>query len=328
MSSEIESSSDKSSHQVDHVSDVDKGSQKHEKLETRFVAYDRVRHPTTYSITFDSYAKMVKMVKDGYYESLPFTSGGYTWTFKIYPNGNTKVVGLPGFWVSVYTKIDTSIFVTNPQDVYAEIKFFVYDGFKRVYSTHQESEPVRFDKVKSEWGIPFFLGTGCFIEGLYLYDGGKCEVGIDILVDQRYQRELFSYDENVINPVFTWNITNFSTLYHHSYTSNTFSSGDRNWVLKVYPNGYGVGKDRYLSLYLLSVNNEVNYVEGTLRVLNQITSGNVVKQVEGWPNAAENGWGFQEFISLADLQVQGFVVNDLLQVQVEITAFSKRTPFT
>ncbi|XP_019085505.1 PREDICTED: uncharacterized protein LOC104711072 [Camelina sativa] len=284
--------------------------QKHEKLEERFVPYNRVRHPTTYSITFDSYAKMVELVKDGYYESLPFTSGGYTWTVKIYPNGNTKVVGLPGFWVSVYTKIDTSIFVTNPQDLYAEIKFFVYDGFNRLYSTHQESEPVRFDKVNSEWGMPYVLSTDCFKKGasIYIYDGGKCEIGIDILVDHRYQRELFSYDENVTNPVFTWNITNFSTLYHHSYTSNTFSSGDRNWVLKVYPNGYGVGKDRYLSLYLLSVNNEINYVKGTLRVLNQITSGNVAKQ--------------GECIS------KGFVVNDLLQVQVEIMAFSKRTPFT
>ncbi|XP_010412582.1 PREDICTED: uncharacterized protein LOC104698899 [Camelina sativa] len=274
---------------------------------------------------------MVALVNDGYYESLPFTSGGYTWTFKIYPNGNKKEVGGPG-WVSVYTKIDTSIFVTHPQDVYADIKFFVFDGVNRFYSTHQESEPVRFDKVKSEWGMPKFLSTACFDKGRsgFIYNEGKCEFGIDILVDQRYQRELFSYVENVTKPIFTWNITNFSTLYHHSYTSNTFSSGDRNWVLKVYPNGYGVGKDRYLSLYLLSENKEINCVKATLRVLNQITSGNVAKQVEGWPNAAENGWGFQEFIALADLhdKPKGFVVNDLLQVQVEITAFHTRTSST
>ncbi|XP_010503232.1 PREDICTED: uncharacterized protein LOC104780432 [Camelina sativa] len=272
---------------------------------------------------------MVELVKDGYYESLPFTSGAYTWTFKIYPNGNTKEGVLPG-WVSVYIKIDNSIFITNPQDVYADIKFFVYDGFNRFYSTHQESEPVRFHSLKTEWGMPYFLSTACFVEGssVFIYDGGECKFGIDIFVDQSYHREVFSYDENVTNPVFTWNITNFSTLYNYSYTSNTFSSGDRNWVLKVYPKGYGVGKDKYLSLFLLSENKEINYVKATLRVLNQITSQNVAKQVEGWPNAVENGWGFQQFIILADLQdkSKGFVVNDILQIQVEIMAFSKHTP--
>ncbi|XP_010507226.1 PREDICTED: uncharacterized protein LOC104783821 [Camelina sativa] len=267
------------SHQEDHVFRIDKGLQKHEKLKIPLHAYWRVRRPATYSITFDTYAKMEELVKDGYYESLPFISGGYTWTYKIYPNGNKGDGAVPG-WVSVYTKIDTSIFVTNPQDVYADIKFFVFDGFNKIYYTHQESEPVRFDNENSEWGVANFLIKTCFVEGssVFIYDGGKCKFGIDIFVDQSYQREVFSYDENVTNPIFTWNLSNFSTLYNYSYTSNTFSSGDRNWVLKVYRNGYGVGKDNYLSLFLLSENNEINYVKATLRVLNQITSRNVVKQ--------------------------------------------------
>jgi len=51
-------------------------------------------------------------------------------------------------------------------------------------------------------------------------------------------------------------------------------------VLKVYPNGDGVGKDNSLSLYLLSESNEKNYVRATLRVLNQIGSDNVEKPGE------------------------------------------------
>ncbi|XP_023639160.1 probable inactive serine/threonine-protein kinase fnkC [Capsella rubella] len=248
---------------------------------------------------------MAKLVNDGYYESLPFTSGGFNWTFKIYPNGNKKDAAAPG-WVSVYVKIDNSFCVTNPQDVYAEIKFFLYNGVTRLYYTHQESEPVKFDDVKPEWGF-----------------------GVDIFVTHRSKREVFSYDVNVTNPIYTWCLPNFSTLCHCSYTSHTFCSGDRNWVLKVYPNGDGCAKDKYLSLYLLSVDNEINYVKATLRVLNQTPCNNVVKPVEGWPKATcNNGWGFQEFIALADLKdpCKGFLVNDVLRVQVEITAFSKHTP--
>ncbi|VVB04647.1 unnamed protein product [Arabis nemorensis] len=100
-------------------------------------------------------------------------------------------------------------------------------------------------------------------------------------------------------------------------------------VLKVYPNGDGVGVGNSLSLYLLSESNEKDYVRAKLRVLNQVPSNNVEKQVEGWPNAAENGWGFEKFIPLADLKdaSKGFVVEDLLEVEVEIIAFSKTDSF-
>lgn len=51
-------------------------------------------------------------------------------------------------------------------------------------------------------------------------------------------------------------------------------------VLKVYPNGDGVGMDNSLSLYLLSESNEKDYVRAKLRVLNQIRSNQVEKQGE------------------------------------------------
>ncbi|KAG7627514.1 MATH/TRAF domain [Arabidopsis thaliana x Arabidopsis arenosa] len=279
-----------------------KGSQKHEKLKTALLPYWRERPPTTYSVTFESFGKMMELVNNGYYESLPFTVDGFNWTFKIYPNGNSDTTrGL----IYLYVKIDDSSITDPPLDVYAEIKFFVYNYGISEYYTYQEVEPVKFDSVEQEWGR-----------------------WIDVFVAQRNKSEVFSYDENISNPVFTWSLPNFSTLTLDSYTSDPFSSGDRNWVLKVYPNGDGVGKDNSLSLYLLSESNEKNYVRATLRVLNQIGSDNVEKPVEGWPNAAENGWGYQEFIPLADLQdaTKGFVVDDLLEVEVEIMAISKQTP--
>ncbi|ANM64029.1 TRAF-like family protein [Arabidopsis thaliana] len=287
---------------IKEESDISEGSQKHEKLKTALLPYWRERPPTTYSVTFESFGKMMELVNNGYYESLPFTVDGINWTFKIYPNGNSDTTrGL----IYLYVKIDDSSITDPPLDVYAEIKFFVYNYGISEYYTYQEVEPVKFDSVQQEWGR-----------------------WIDVFVAQRNKSEVFSYDENISNPVFTWSLPNFSTLTLDSYTSDPFSSGDRNWVLKVYPNGDGVGKDNSLSLYLLSESNEKNYVRATLRVLNQIGSDNVEKPVEGWPNAAENGWGYQEFIPLADLQdaTKGFVVDDLLEVEVEIMAISKQTP--
>ncbi|CAL9247472.1 unnamed protein product [Arabidopsis halleri] len=280
-----------------------KGCQQHEKLQLPLpLIFIRERPPTTYSVTFESFGKMMELVNNGYYESLPFTVDGFNWTFKIYPNGNSDTTrGL----VYCYVRIDNSSLTDPPLDVYAEIKFFAYNYGLSQYYTYQEVEPVNFDSVEQEWGK-----------------------WIDVFVAQRNKSEVFSYDENISNPVFTWNLTNFSTLTLESYTSDPFSSGDRNWVLKVYPNGDGDGADNSLSLYLLSESNEKNYVRATLRVLNQIGSDNVEKQVEGWPNAAENGWGYQEFIPLADLQdsTKGFVVDDVLEVEVEIMAISKQTP--
>lgn len=47
--------------------------------------------------------------------------------------------------------------------------------------------------------------------------------------------------------------------------------------------------------------------------------------MEGWPNATENGWGFEKFISLADLKdsTKGFLADDAIKFEVEILSFSK-----
>lgn len=56
-------------------------------------------------------------------------------TFIIYPNGNTDTTrGL----VYIYVRIDNSSLITNPSlDVFAEIKFFVYNYGHRKYYTYQ-----------------------------------------------------------------------------------------------------------------------------------------------------------------------------------------------
>ncbi|EFH56689.1 hypothetical protein ARALYDRAFT_320059 [Arabidopsis lyrata subsp. lyrata] len=112
-----------------------------------------------------------------------------------------------------------------------------------------------------------------------------------------------------------------------SSSSSTTESTTSTTPIKVYPNGDGYGKGNSLSLYLLSDSNENAYVRAKLRVLDQIRSNHVEKLVEGWPNATtnNNGWGYEKFVSLADLKdaSKGLVVDDAIKVEVEFIGFSK-----
>ncbi|EFH52031.1 hypothetical protein ARALYDRAFT_905802 [Arabidopsis lyrata subsp. lyrata] len=280
-----------------------KGCQQHEKLQLPLpLIFMRERPPTTYSVTFESFGKMMELVNNGYYESLPFTVDGFNWTFKIYPNGNSDTTrGL----VYCYVRIDNSSLTDPPLDVYAEIKFFAYNYGLSQYYTYQEVEPVKFDSVEQEWGKWIVLTT---MSSLLNATNQKFSPTM------KTSAAPFSLGTSPISLHSLWTLTHPTRFLLETGT--------------VYPNGDGVGTDNSLSLYLLSESNEKNYVRATLRVLNQIGSDNVEKPVEGWPNAAENGWGYAEFIPLADLQdsTKGFVVDDVLEVEVEIMAISKQTP--
>ncbi|CAN7099547.1 unnamed protein product [Brassica rapa subsp. narinosa] len=306
------------------------GSHKNEKLKVPPEEIRKLRNspPSSYSVKFESFKTMMDLVKDGYYESHPFTVGEFNWTFLIYPRGGDKDYTYTSY-VSLYARIDDSNIIDS-QVVYAEIKFFVYNYIHKAYYYYQDLEPIMFHSFETKRGVKQFLPTAWFTAQWasygYISKGGECVFGIDIFVAPPFNKwENFSFDENISNPVFNWNITYVSTIHIDPYTSDPFSSGGRNWVLKVYPNGYGIGTDNSLSLYLLSESNGNDYVRAKLRVLNQYSSNHVEKQVEGWSNVAENGWGFDKFISLSDLEdrTKGFVVNDLLEVEVTIMAFSK-----
>ncbi|CAH8263068.1 unnamed protein product [Arabidopsis lyrata] len=294
---------------------------KHEKLSAVATLW-RERPPTSYCIKFQSLATLLKLVKDGKYESRPFTIGGYNWTFLIYPNGNKKD-GANGY-VSLYARIDNSTLISDPKDVYAEVKFFVYNRVYDKYYTYQETEARRFHLFKPEYGVPLFQPTSVFSTPTtgYIFDGEQCVFGIDIFVAQTFKEwEVFSFEENIKTPFTHGNSPNSQlsivTLTHPPHFLPE----------EVYPNGDGYGKGNSLSLYLLSDSNENAYVRAKLRVLDQIRSNHVEKLVEGWPNATtnNNGWGYEKFVSLADLKdaSKGLVVDDAIKVEVEFIGFSK-----
>ncbi|KAJ4884466.1 TRAF-like family protein [Raphanus sativus] len=299
----------------------------HHKLSTTVREETRTRPPLSYFVKFESFATMSNLVKGNgdKYESRPFSAGGYNWTFLIYPNVD-KPVGSGGY-VSLYVKIDNSSLITTQNEVYAWIKFLTYKSTTDTYHELHATEAQRFHLFKQQYGMLTFLEIGYYqnpVHG-FIFNGEQCVFGVDIVVSKPSAWEDASYEQNIRDPVHDWTITDFSIHDHVSYTSDTFSSGGRNWVLKVYPNGVGSATGSSLSLYLLSASNENGYVKAKLRVIDQKGSNNVEKQVEGWPNAQENGWGVDSLIPLADLEDpdKGYLVNNIIKFEVEILAFSR-----
>ncbi|KFK41804.1 hypothetical protein AALP_AA2G174100 [Arabis alpina] len=305
----------------------------HEKLSTQIRQEIRERPPTSYCVKFESFATMQKLVKSNgdVYESRPFTIGGYNWTLLIYPNEN-KPQGSGGY-VSLYVKIDNSTLIANPRDVYAEITFLTYKSTIDKYHILKETDAQRFHLFRQQWGQLNFLEIGYYRDpgAGFIFNGGQSVFGVDIFVTTPFNEwEVVSYEQNIRDPVFNWKFTKFSTRDLDYYTSGSFSSGGRNWVLKVYPNGVGSAMGNSLSLFLLSASNEKGYVQAKLRIIDQIRSNHFEKQVEGWPNATENGWGLDKFIPLAEIRdtTKGFLVDDALKVEVEILSFSKTDSFS
>ncbi|KAJ4884465.1 TRAF-like family protein [Raphanus sativus] len=311
----------------DLKSSVSVPARNHHTLSTTVREETRTRPPLSYCVKFESFATMANLVKENgdKYESRPFSAGGYNWTFLIYPNAN-KPEGSGGY-VSLYVKIDNSSLITTHNEVYAWIKFLTYKSTTDTYHELHATEAQRFHLFKQQYGMLTFLEIGYYQNPAYgfIFNGGQSVFGVDIVVSKPSAWEDVSYEQNIRDPVLDWRIIKFSVGDHVSYTSDTFSSGGRNWILKVYPNGVGSATGNSLSLYLLSASNQKGYVKAKFRVINQTPSNNVEKQVEGWPNAQENGWGVDKLIPLADIKdtSKGFLVNDVIRFEVEILAFSK-----
>ncbi|KAL1197746.1 Ubiquitin C-terminal hydrolase 12 [Cardamine amara subsp. amara] len=299
----------------------------------------RDRRPSTYSLKMESFNTLLKSTNTERYESRPFLAHGYNWTLVVYPNGNKNDKG--SGYLSLYVAIDNSSFVAAHQEVYADLRFYIFNKKERKYFTIQDTDVWKFNVFKTMWGFSQVLSVDTFKDPTngYLYDGDHCEFGVDVTIPSLFENfELFSVTEEFTNPRFTWTIRGFSTLLKDTYLSDVFSIG-RSWNIRVDPSGHATGEGKALSMYLiLNANEKIKsyeeiYVRAKLRVLNQRKLNDVEKSVENWFNGPGlgpgNGWGYNEFISLADLRdsSKGFLVNDMLIVQVAIEAVSSTKYF-
>nr|VDC94057.1 unnamed protein product [Brassica oleracea] len=296
----------------------------------------RDRPPMSYSLKMESFNTLLQSNETERYESRPFPVVGDNLTLVVYPNGNKKDSG--SGYLSLYVAIDNSTLVAAHQEVLADLRFYIFNNNERKYFTIQDTTVWRFNVFKTMWGFSQVLPVDTFKDPKngYLYDGDHCEFGVDVIIPSIAENsELFSATEKFYNPTFTWTIRGFSTLLKDMYSSDVFTIGGRSWNIQVYPNGRGEGEGKFLSMFL-KLNGEETlrpyekvYVRAKLRVLNQSKLNNVQNQLDSWFSRAAPSWGFRKLISFDDLRdsSKGFLVNDVLMVQVEMEAVSSTKYF-
>ncbi|KAL0857195.1 hypothetical protein Bca101_062349 [Brassica carinata] len=299
----------------------------------------RDRPPSSYSLKMESFNTLLKSTNADKYVARPFSAAGYKWTLVVYPNGNKNDNGA-GF-LSLYVAIDNST-LSPHQEVYVDLRFYVFNRVEKKYFTIQDTDGWRFSYFKTMWGFSQVLPVNTFKDSNngYLYDGDHCEFGVDVTTPTVFKEsELFTVTDKFYNAKYTWTIQKFSTLLEDSYLSDVFSIGGRRWNIKVYPGGSATGKGKALSMFLILNANEKFrpyekiYVGAKLRVLNQRNFNNVEKQIDNWYNGPGygdgSGWGYNEFIPFSDLKdsSKGFLVNDILKVEVELEAISSTKYF-
>ncbi|RIA04938.1 hypothetical protein BRARA_K00781 [Brassica rapa] len=97
----------------------------------------RDRPPMSYSLRMESFNTLLQSNETERYESRPFPVGGYNWSLIVYPNGNRQDSG-SGF-ISLYLAIDNSTLLSSHQEVFADLRFYVFKRTERKFFTVQGS---------------------------------------------------------------------------------------------------------------------------------------------------------------------------------------------
>ncbi|KAL1219947.1 TNF receptor-associated factor-like protein [Cardamine amara subsp. amara] len=291
----------------------------------------RERPPSSYSIKVQNLSQLVSstLYCDGKYQSRRFSSGDYKWSLIIYPKGNDKDNG-SGF-ISMYVEIDnTSLMSTPPTEVYADLRFFIFNRKENKYFTIQDVESKPFNALRTMWGIPRVLSLDTFNDRKngYHFDGDHCEFGVDIIVAPPPTKwEIISFDENITFPKFSWTVKNFSKIKENPHASNSFSIGGRRWVIKIYPKGYSIADGKWLSIYLfadgeiLKEDEKVN-VRAQLKVEDPHGSNHLSDEVNWWLKEQGSAYGWDHYVSIDKLRKSYLDKDDTLKVEIEFKVVS------
>ncbi|XVE58687.1 hypothetical protein DITRI_Ditri04bG0188900 [Diplodiscus trichospermus] len=241
---------------------------------------------------------------DHKYESADFEADGYQLKLVLYPYGNEKRNG--NGHISLFLAIsDKNLFLSSGWEVNVTYTFFVFNHVHDNYLVIPDGSMRRFHGLNTEYELLVIKASG--------------------------KGEMFSVVKDPENNIFTWKLENYSTLLNDMpIYSEVFTAGLCQWKLSVYPKGDKRAK-RSLSFFLrlhssasISVRRKV-YVQFKLSIKNQIGRGHHERTDRVWLSDSVISWGFVNFISLKDLEdtSKGFVVNDTLITEAEITAISQ-----
>ncbi|XP_059653033.1 uncharacterized protein LOC132300102 isoform X2 [Cornus florida] len=269
------------------------------------------------------------------YESDVFEAGGYNWKLSFYPNGNSKRNGKDH--ISLYLVISNTHNPSCGWEVNVNFKLFVFDHIHDKYLTIEDSEPVRrFHCLKTEWGFDKFLSLKDFLNPSngYLVDD-TCVFGAEVFVMKcPVKGDCLSMEKFSTNKVYTWKVEKFSALSEECVCSKEFKIGVRNWKVLLYPRGNGEGKGKWLSLFLKVADSEKLtpklYAKYKLRIRDQVNDKHYEWEASVWFCAMNRSFGYGFFMSLSNLndKSKGFIMNDTVIIEAEISMLSVVKNFT
>ncbi|XP_019092258.1 PREDICTED: ubiquitin carboxyl-terminal hydrolase 12-like [Camelina sativa] len=236
-------------------------------------------------------------------------------------------------WKWIYFNVCTNLLITPPYEVFADLRFFVFNKTENKYYTIQYVDSKLFNTIRTVWGLAQVLPLDTFNDpnNGYIFGGDQCEFGVDVIVSTPPTNwEIHSLHEELSQPKFSWTVKNFSALKENVKESCNFSMGGRKWVLKLYPKGNVASVEgKWLSLYLHLAQceklreSEKIFVQAQLRILDPRGSNHFTNNViASWHNSSNLGWGFQKFMSLAE-PPKAYLDKDTLNVEIEFEVVSE-----
>ncbi|CAF2061937.1 hypothetical protein YC2023_079158 [Brassica napus] len=186
-------------------------------------------------------------------------------------------------FISMYVEIDSKS-LTPPNEISVELRFFVYNKKKNKYFTIQDVEVKRFNALKTVWGLGRVLLYDTFNNpgNGYIFEGDQCEFGVHVIVSPPPTRmEILSFDDKIPYPKY-WTVKKFSELIEYVHVSNSFSMGG-------------------MECPALKADEKI-FMQGHVRLLDPLGSNHWARQLYDWHIESNNGWGWDQFLSLHKLR--------------------------
>ncbi|RZC20227.1 MATH domain and coiled-coil domain-containing protein At3g58370-like isoform X2 [Glycine soja] len=287
--------------------------------------------PAHYLFKIESYSELMNTGVEKY-ETNVFQAGGYKWRLILYPSGNIKSNG--NGYVSLYLAIADTEKLSSGWEVDVNFKLFVFNQKNNNYLTIQDADGTvrKFQEMKTEWGFEQLISLETLLDssnGYHVED--SCLFGAEVFVISRSGKwESLSMVKEPPHGTFTWKIGKFSTLEETYYHSKSFTVGERDWNLRVYPRGIESERGKGLSVYLQLTDCErfpakrTVYAKFKLGILDQLNNKYHERTDSHWFRASGNIWGFKKLVALSELYeaAKGYIKDDTVIVEVQILVMS------
>ncbi|GAB4852802.1 hypothetical protein Ancab_040562 [Ancistrocladus abbreviatus] len=289
---------------------------------TEIVRSVRKGPPIHYLFEIDSFESFRNTLAAPNFDSTEFDVEGYR-VLSIYPNGKQEDNGKDH--ISLYLKLVEKL--GHGRSINATYKFFIYDYRRKIYLVVQELQVQHFDDIENEQGISRVLSLSNFTNtsnGFLMNDCCMFRVEVttmNTIAQNACLRALNAQRDNT----FSWPIQHFSKLNEDEY-SDQFTMEGHSWKLLIHPRGFGSGKGKSLSMFLVLIdfsdltNGRKLHARMELRLKNLRSGPHSSQIISAWYTRSFFSWGHDNVASLCDLHnlEKGFKIDDKLIVEVEL----------